>query len=69
MSFFLIPPLHNNNISIDQINLTSDEIDNHKLSLTLNSYLNNIKKQIDDNYETWDFVKKYTKKKKFLFNI
>jgi 23S rRNA U2552 (ribose-2'-O)-methylase RlmE/FtsJ len=68
MSFFLIPPLHNNNISIDQINLTSDE-NNHKLSLTLNSYLNNIKKQIDDNYETWDFVKKYTNPYEFIHTI
>ena len=59
MSFFLIPPLHNT-INVDQLQLKSDENNSQELSLTLNSYLNNIKKQIDDNYETWDFVKKYT---------
>ena len=35
MSFFLIPPLHNNNISIDQINLTSDEIDTEPTNLKI----------------------------------
>jgi len=68
MSFFLIPPLHNN-INIDQIQLKSDENKSHEISLTLNSYLNNIKKQIDDNYEIWDFIKKYTNPYEFIHTI
>ena len=68
MSFFLIPPLHNT-INVDQIQLKSDENKCHELSLTLNSYLNNIKKQIDDNYEIWDFIKKYTNPYEFIHTI
>lgn len=67
MSYFLFPEIHN---IIDNINIMSDtEIDsNHKLylSLTLNGYLNNIKKQIDDNCDNWDHIKRYTNPYEFI---
>jgi 23S rRNA U2552 (ribose-2'-O)-methylase RlmE/FtsJ len=67
MSYFLFPEIHN---IIDNINIVSDtEIDsNHKLylSLTLNGYLNNIKKQIDDNCDNWDHIKRYTNPYEFI---
>ena len=67
MSYFLFPEIHDN---IEDINITSDieGVSNHKLylSLTLNGYLNNIKKQIDDNCDNWDHVKRYTNPYEFI---
>ena len=67
MSYFLFPEIHD---IIDNINIISDteSVSNHKLylSLTLNGYLNNIKKQIDDNCDNWDHIKRYTNPYEFI---
>lgn len=65
MSFFLLPEIHDN---ID-LNIIYDETPNIYVSLTLNKYLNEIKKQIDENCDTWDFVKKYTNPYEFIHTI
>ena len=67
MSYFLFPEIHH---KIDNINIISDteSVSNCKLylSLTLNDYLNNIKKQIDDNCDNWDHIKRYTNPYEFI---
>lgn len=68
MSFFLIPTLHNS-IDIESIEIKSDEMDDYKISLTLHSYLNSIKKQINENAEMWDSIKKYTNPYEFIHTI
>jgi len=68
MSFFLLPEIHNN-IDVNNIQLKSEKDNVYKLSISLNNYLNNIKKQINDNYETWDFIKKYTNPYEFIHTI
>ena len=59
MSFFILPEIHSN-IDSNNIQIKSDDSNLCYISLTLNYYLNNVKKQINDNEETWDFIKKYT---------
>jgi len=66
MSYFLLPEIHDN---IDNINIESNENDKLYVSLTLNSYLNNIKKQIDENYDNWDFMKRYTNPYEFIHTV
>jgi 23S rRNA U2552 (ribose-2'-O)-methylase RlmE/FtsJ len=66
MSYFLLPEIHDN---IDNINIESKENDKLYVSLTLNSYLNNIKKQIDENYDNWDFMKRYTNPYEFIHTV
>jgi len=68
MSFFLLPEIHNN-INIDNIQLQYEENNKLDLSLTLNKYLNNVKKQIDENPENWDYIKKYTNPYEFIHTI
>ena len=68
MSFFLLPEIHNN-INIDNIQLQYEENNNLDLSLTLNKYLNNVKKQIDENPENWDYIKKYTNPYEFIHTL
>ena len=66
MSYFLLPEIHNN---IDEIHLQTNEDNNLYVSLTLNHYLNNVKKQIDENYDKWDFVKRYTNPYEFIHTV
>jgi len=66
MSYFLLPEIHDN---IDNINIESNENDKLYVSLTLNSYLNNVKKQIDENYDNWDFMKRYTNPYEFIHTV
>ena len=66
MSYFLLPEINEN---IDNINIESNENDKLYVSLTLNSYLNNIKKQIDENYDNWDFMKRYTNPYEFIHTV
>jgi 23S rRNA U2552 (ribose-2'-O)-methylase RlmE/FtsJ len=65
MSFFLLPHI-NNTINNDNIELKYNNDNISYISLTLNNYLNNIKLEINNNYETWDFVKKYTNPYEFI---
>ena len=57
MSYFLLPEIHTN---IDNIHIRTKDEDKLFISLTLNGYLNGTKKQIDENYEQWDYIKRYT---------
>jgi len=66
MSYFLLPEIHNN---IDNIDIQSNEKDKLHVSMTLNSYLNKVKKQIDNNYDSWDYMKRYTNPYEFIHTI
>ena len=66
MSYFLLPEIHD---SINNINIQSNEADNLHVSLTLNNYLNKAKKQIDENYDSWDYMKRYTNPYEFIHTI
>ena len=66
MSYFLLPEIHHN---IENINIQSNEKDKLYVSLTLNSYLNNAKKQIDENYDSWDYTKRYTNPYEFIHTV
>ena len=66
MSYFLLPEIHNH---IEKINITHDENTNIYISKTLNIYLNNIKKNIDENTDNWDHNKKYTNPYEFIHTI
>lgn len=66
MSYFLLPEIHHN---IENINIQSNEKDKLYVSLTLNSYLNNVKKQIDENYDSWDYTKRYTNPYEFIHTV
>ena len=68
MSFFLLPEIHNN-INIKEIQLQHKEDNKLSMSLTLNTYLNNVKEQIDENPDNWDFNKKYTNPYEFIHTI
>ena len=39
------------------------------LVLTLNSYLNNVKNKLTNNYRKWDFVKRYTNPYEFIHTL
>lgn len=84
MSYFLLPEIHNNVENINIVNNKSNNnIDNnihdniHNLvnstdvyiSKTLNTYLNTIKKHIDENIDVWDYNKKYTNPYEFIHTI
>lgn len=66
MSFFLLPEVHS---TIDKISLESDEMPELYMSPTLSKYLSKIKHQLDENYDTWDFYKKYTNPYEFIHTI
>lgn len=66
MSYFLLPEIHNN---IDNIDIQSNEKDKLYVSMTLNSYLNKVKRQIDENYDSWDYMKRYTNPYEFIHTI
>ena len=66
MSYFLLPEINNN---LQDINITHNKKNSLAISVTLNSYLNNVKKQIDENSDNWDFIKKYTNPFEFIHTI
>jgi hypothetical protein len=66
MSYFLLPEINNN---INDINITHNKKNSLAISVTLNNYLNNVKKQIDENNDNWDFIKKYTNPYEFIHTI
>jgi len=66
MSYYLLPEIHSN---IDKLQFKSNKDESLFVSLTLNSYLNNIKKQIDENSDNWDFMKRYTNPHEFIHSI
>lgn len=66
MSYFLLPEVHTN---IDNIQIKSNENNKLYVSLTLNNYLNSIKKQIDENEDSWDFMKRYINPYEFIHTI
>lgn len=66
MSYFLLPEIHTN---IDNIHIRTKDEDKLFISLTLNGYLNGTKKQIDENYEQWDYIKKYTNPYEFIHTV
>ena len=66
MSYFLLPNIHTN---IDNIHIRTKGDDKLFISLTLNSYLNSAKKQIDENYEQWDYIKRYTNPYEFIHTV
>ena len=63
MSYFLLP---NVNYNIESINITYNSENKPAISKSLNNYLNNSKQQIDDNYNNWDYIKKYTNPYEFI---
>jgi 23S rRNA U2552 (ribose-2'-O)-methylase RlmE/FtsJ len=70
MSYFYIPQLHNI-LNIDNIDLiiTQDSNKNIVISKSLCSYLNLMKKQIDDYTTSWDIYKKYTNPYEYIHTI
>ena len=66
MSFFLLPEIH---IKPPTISLKTSSNNELFISQTLNNYVNTIKKQIDLNYENWDYFKKYTNPYEFIHTI
>lgn len=66
MSYFLLPASQSN---IDNILFKTCETDTEHVSMTLNDYLNKVKKQIDENYEQWDFMKRYTNPYEFIHSV
>lgn len=68
MTFFLLPEIHND-IEINDIEITYDKPYDTLLSLSLQQYLSDIKKQIDINSDLWDSIKKYTNTYEFIHTI
>ena len=66
MSFFLLPEIH---IKPPTVSLKTNNNNDLFISQTLNNYVNTIKKQIDLNYENWDYFKKYTNPYEFIHTI
>lgn len=66
MSFFILPEIH---IKPPKVSLKTNNTNELFISQTLNNYMNTIKKQIDLNYENWDYFKKYTNPYEFIHTI
>ena len=66
MNYFLLPKINNN---VDNIIMESDDTNNVYISITLHNYLNNIKKQISEYQDNWDYIKKYTNPYEFIHTI
>jgi 23S rRNA U2552 (ribose-2'-O)-methylase RlmE/FtsJ len=66
MTFFLLPEVHS---TINNITLESNKMPEVYISPTLSRYLNKIKQQLDENYENWDFYKKYTNPYEFIHTV
>ena len=69
MNNYFLLPINNNNINCNDIQLKYNVKTNAQISLTLKDYLNNIKLEINNNFEKWDFVKKYTNPYEFIHTI
>lgn len=68
MSFFILPEIYTTNIE-DSIELTMVNEPTIYISLSLNQYLNKVKKQIEVNYNNWDFTKRYTNPYEFIHTV
>ena len=68
MNFFLLPK-SNFKINKNEINIVMDPNNDPYICKTLHKYINDIKKQIDENYEYWDNVKKYTNPYEFIHTV
>ena len=68
MSFFLLPEVHS---TINSISIESRETEKSELyiSPTLSKYLSNIKQKLDEDYDIWDYYKKYTNPYEFIHTI
>ena len=66
MSYFILPSAQSN---ISNIVFKTVEPNIPHTIMTLNDYLNKVKKQIDENYEQWDFMKRYTNPYEFIHSI
>lgn len=66
MTFFLLPEVHS---TINNITLESNEMPEVYISPTLSRYLNKIKQQLDENYDIWDYYKKYTNPYEFIHTV
>jgi 23S rRNA U2552 (ribose-2'-O)-methylase RlmE/FtsJ len=66
MSFFLLPEVHS---TINSISIESRETPELYISPTLSKYLSNIKQKLDENYDIWDYYKKYTNPYEFIHTI
>lgn len=68
MSFFILPEIYINNIEqCFDLNMLDNSI--VCISLSLNQYLNKVKKHIEDNFNSWDFIKRYTNPYEFIHTI
>lgn len=68
MSFFILPEIYTNNIEqCFDLNMLDNSI--VCISLSLNQYLNKVKKHIEDNFNSWDFIKRYTNPYEFIHTI
>ena len=70
MTYFMLPKL-SQHLKLDDISLhlTDNEDKIFTISLTLKSYLNNIKKNINNCSELWDIYKKYTNPYEYIHSI
>ena len=68
MNFFLLPK-SNFKFNKNEINIVMDPNNDPYICKTLHKYINDIKKQIDENYEYWDNVKKYTNPYEFIHTV
>jgi 23S rRNA U2552 (ribose-2'-O)-methylase RlmE/FtsJ len=66
MSYFLLPSVNSN---IESVNIRQTAENEIYISKTLNSYLNDSKQQINDNFNNWDYIKKYTNTYEFIHTI
>ncbi len=66
MSYYILPEIYNNTLKIKLECIEDIEI---YVSKTLHLYLNNMKKQIDENNDSWDFIKKYTNPYEFIHTL
>ena len=70
MSYFMLPKLINPKlISNIQVTFIENEEDLYRLSPSLNNYLNNIKKKIDNVINEWDIYKRYTNPYEYIHSI
>ena len=66
MSYYILPEIYNKTLTIELECIENKDI---YVSKTLHFYLNNIKKQIDQNNDSWDFIKKYTNPYEFIHTM
>ena len=66
MSYYQLPEVHS---TISSISIETNDVSYIYISPTLRRYLNKIKQQLDDNFENWDYYKKYTNPYEFIHTI